>query len=366
MAGGEEPGGAQLTFPCTACGATLTYAPGTETLVCEHCGATQAITPTLGEVVEYDFATARTRARRQPAADLVQGGREVECGACGARTVLAGPAGRCPYCDSPLVQEVQATDEVIAPESLLPFAIPRERARSAFESWVKGLWFAPGDLARNALAGRIEGCYLPYWTYDSTTTTDYTGSRGEYYYVTESYTDSQGKSRTRQVRRTRWYPASGRVLVPFDDVLVCASRALPGDLIDSLEPWDLGDLRPYEPAYLSGFLAQRYAVDLEQGFESAKQRMQPPIDRAIRSDIGGDTQQIHTKQTRYHNVKFKHFLLPVWVSSFRYGGKAYQFIVNARTGEVAGHRPYSAWKIALLVVVILAVVGAVAWFASQR
>ncbi len=200
----------------------------------------------------------------------------------------------------------------------------------------------------------MTGVYLPYWTYDSQTTTGYTGQRGTYYYVDESYRDAQGNRRTRRVRKTKWSFTGGTVYVPFDDVLVPATRSLPRKLLDELEPWDLAALTPYAAAFLSGFIAERYAVDLEQGFTVAQERMAPSIRASICRDIGGDDQRILSMRVQHANVRFKHFLLPLWISSFRYGDKVYRFLVNARTGEGVGERPYSVVKIALAVLLGIA------------
>ena len=73
----------------------------------------------------------------------------------------------------------------------------------------------------------------------------------------------------------------------------------------------------------------------------------------MRNDIGGDEQMIESLSTNYADVTFKHLLLPVYAGAYRYNGKTYQIMVNGRTGEIQGERPYSFWKIALLVVTIL-------------
>jgi hypothetical protein len=199
--------------------------------------------------------------------------------------------------------------------------------------------------------------YLPFWTFDTNTTTDYTGQRGEHYYVTETYyeRDSQGNQvqRTRQVRHTRWYSASGTVTASFDDVLIPATLSLSPNRLAALEPWDLQELRPYDPAFLSGFKAQRYQVDLAQGFERVKQTIAPVIEQDVRNDIGGDEQRIEGLATDYSAISFKHLLLPVYAGAYRYNGKLFQIVVNGRTGEIQGDRPYSFWKIALLVGSIL-------------
>jgi DNA-directed RNA polymerase subunit RPC12/RpoP len=362
----EQAPAAQSTFPCGGCGADLTFAPGTSTLKCEYCGHEQQIgAETACQVVqEHSFAEGLAKARRIPAANVAKLGQEVQCNSCGARTVVEGRSDHCPYCDLPVVVAKPAEGELIAPESLLPFKLDRRAARDKFLQWVASLWFAPSGLGQRAAADRIDGLYLPYWTYDSQTTTRYTGQRGEHYWVEESYTDGQGKRQTRRVRKTRWYPASGVVRVPFDDVLVCASKSLPRWLTERLEPWDLHELKPFEPAFLSGFVTERYALDLEGGFKIAEERMADVIRGAIRRDIGGDEQRIGSMHVQHANTTFKHLLLPLWISSFRWNQKVFRFIVNARTGEVAGERPWSWVKIALLVLAILVVVGVVIALAS--
>ena len=161
---------------------------------------------------------------------------------------------------------------------------------------------------------------------------------------------------TRQVRKTRWRSVSGRVGNQFDDVLVMASQSLPRKYMEELEPWDLQNLTPYQEEFLSGFVAESYQVDLEQGFARAGELMAPTIHATIRHDIGGDHQRIHSVDTRYFNITFKHLLLPTWISAYQYQQKVFRFLVNARTGEVQGERPYSAIKITLFVLMILAIV----------
>jgi hypothetical protein len=119
----------------------------------------------------------------------------------------------------------------------------------------------------------------------------------------------------------------------------------------------LPNLVPYADEYLSGFRAESYQVSLPEGFEAAKEVMAPVIEATIRRDIGGDEQQIHSKQTQYRRITFKHILLPVWLTAYRFREKVFRILINARTGEVQGERPYSAWKIAGTVLVGLAIIG---------
>jgi len=89
------------------------------------------------------------------------------------------------------------------------------------------------------------------------------------------------------------------------------------------------------------------------------------IDSKIRWDIGGDEQRIHSKTTYYENITFKYILLPVWISAYRFKDRNFQFLVNARTGEVQGERPYSWIKITLAVLLVIAIIGTIVYFANQ-
>ena len=85
--------------------------------------------------------------------------------------------------------------------------------------------------------------------------------------------------------------------------------------------------------------------------------MAPVIEESIRRDIGGDEQRIQSARTRYDDITFKHILLPVWVSAYRFHGKIFRLVINGRTGEVQGERPLSAWKIAGAVLAVLVIIG---------
>lgn len=342
-------------YPCPNCGADTKFKPGSDALACEHCGHVAPIAAASAPIVEHAFDQALARMPRTVGA-LAPSGREVMCKGCGARTTTTQQASRCPFCDATMVVEVTTDEPVITPESVLPFHVERAAADGEFVRWLRGRWFAPFGMVKRAKRDGLDGVYLPYWTYDSATTTRYTGERGEHYWDTETYRDSSGNTQTRSVRKTRWWPASGSVDVSFDDVLVCATPSLPHKVIDKLEPWDLHDLRPFDGKYLAGFIAEHARIELTAGFPLAEAKMKPVIRSAICDDIGGDEQRVSSMDIRHDKVTFKHLLLPLWMSSFRYGDKVYRVIVNARTGEVAGERPWSALKIAMFIVVIAAVV----------
>ena len=284
---------------------------------------------------------------------------EVQCQSCGATVTFTPPevARQCDFCGVQIVAQAKSADPILAPEGVLPFCITQQQANAGLRQWLQSRWFAPNALKQFAQPDSMHGVYLPFWTYDTNTTSYYTGERGEYYYVTETYyeRDAQGNqvARTRQVRHTRWYSASGTVSRWFDDVLVPATISLAQNRLEALEPWDLVSLKPYDPAFLSGFKAQRYQVDLAHGFERVKQIAADVIQSDVRQDIGGDEQRIHNIATHYSGITFKHLLLPVYSGAYQFNRRIFQIVINGRTGEIQGDRPYSFWKNALFVTAIL-------------
>ena len=279
---------------------------------------------------------------------------EVKCDGCGAVFTFEPPqvAGACPFCAARIVTQPKAASPLVAPNALLPFKIPLDGSRNLVRSWISSRWFAPNALRKMAQVDALQGVYLPFWSYSASTSTRYVGERGDRYTELVTTTDSRGQRVQQQVVRVRWSGAQGVVEGPFRDVLVVATKVV-DERVTDLEPWDLESLTAYEPAYLSGFRAQRYQIELPEGFEIAKGQMKPTMEDWVRRDIGGDEQRIHRMDTRYRDVAFRHLLLPVWIGAYRFHDRVFQIAVNARTGEVQGDRPYSSVKITILVLVIL-------------
>ncbi|MEL6521834.1 MAG: TFIIB-type zinc finger domain-containing protein [Pseudomonadota bacterium] len=354
-------------FPCEACGSDLRFAPGQGRLVCDHCGNEEDIADRNDAEPIYELDYAKALADRLPEAE-VEETRILSCDSCGAQIEFdqATHAKECPFCASPIVTD-SGTHRHIKPKGLLPFAQSEAEAHDAMANWLGRLWFAPNGLSEYARKGRkMQGIYVPYWTFDADTDSRYRGERGTVYYETRTRTNADGDRETYRVQKVRWRPASGRVSRWFDDVLVLASRSLPERYTAALEPWDLAALEPYQPQYLAGFRAEGYTIELQDGFGRARERMDQVIRRDVKFDIGGDRQRIHDIQTQLSNITFKHVLLPVWLAAYKYRGKTYRFVVNGRTGRVQGERPWSAWKIAFAILLVALVAAGVGYFVAME
>jgi len=356
-------------FPCSSCGAKLEYAPGKKVLKCPYCGSENEIKQPESKVEELDFYEFFAIAAEKGESEEQQ---TVSCSSCKAVSTVDPHISttKCPFCGSQLTAQAKAS-RLIKPGAVLPFKIDRAKAADEFRKWLSGLWFAPGELKRYATtSGGIRGMYIPAWTYDSRVTTEYQGERGDDYHETEYYEteDDNGNmvTRSRTVTRTSWQNVCGGVVNTFDDVMVLAGRSLPADILASLEPWDLKNLVPCSEQYLSGFQTEAYQLDLGAGFEQAKTIMDGGVRRTIERDIGGDHQRITVARSQYDHITFKHILLPVWISAYRYRDRTYRFLVNARTGQVQGERPWSVAKIAMTVIGVLFVLAVIAMVVMQQ
>ncbi len=330
-------------FQCASCGAGMEWDPAAARLVCPACKSGLEVHP-LGSLDEIPFAEFAGQQRR-----LSETALEVRCGGCGAVTQFepGQVAGKCPFCAAAIVMQPKAADPLIAPHGVLPFAVTSDRAAGAVKAWLGGLWFAPNDLKAVAQQEGLQGVYIPYWTYDAETYSEYSGRRGKW------FVDQRGQ------RQLAWTECSGSVVCAFDDVLAPASKAVQPARLDALEPWRLDAVKPYEAAYLAGFKAQRYQVELKDGFSHAASKMRVAIEGMAVRDIGGDQQQVTGVRTRYAGLTFKHVLLPVWIGAYRYRGQVFQVVANAQSGTVSGERPVSAAKVALAV--LLALILLCAW-----
>ncbi len=355
----------EYRFPCEQCGASLRFAPGQAALTCEYCGHAQDI-PQLDDAarvktlqtLDYHEAVARALPDTE-----IEETRVLNCDTCGAQVEFDPNthSSECPFCASPVVADT-GTNRHIKPQAVIPFGLSEAEAHEKMRAWLKSLWFAPNGLKEYARSdGHLNGLYVPYWAFDADTRSSYTGQRGTHYYVTRR----TGKGKTRRVRRTRWRPASGNVARRFHDVLVMAAKSLPRPMVRRLEPWTLSELELYSPQYLSGFRAEAYSVDLPEGFEVARERMDEVIRDDIRRDIGGDEQRISSVNTAYADERFKHLLLPIWMAAYRYRDKSYRFIVNGQTGRVQGERPWSMWKIAGAVIAAVLFISIAATIAEM-
>ena len=333
---------------CPSCGGLLNFSPETGGLVCPYCGYTEQIQH--GDATcELDLESAESVEN----CDWGEKKKSVICESCGAELIFdeLEIASKCPYCDSNLVTEEGAPD-TMAPGGVCPFKITKKDAGNRFVKWIKGKLFCPSKAKKAAKAREFTGVYLPYWTFDADTYS--------------SYSARYSKTRTRRVNGktqtyTTWHSTFGHYNRSFDDVQIAGSERYDASMLKKIEPFDTENNVAYKPEYVAGFGAERYSVGIRDAWERAKAF----IKSILRSEITGKIRSEHAASgvsslsvdTSYENTTYKYLLVPVWISSYKYNGKIYSFMVNGRTGKVGGKYPISPWRVLAAILLGLAVIA---------
>ena len=350
---------------CPACGGVMDFSPQTGGLRCPYCEHEQAI-PAAGDdnnkplaAIEQDFDSAEETGNCNWGVEK----KSVICKSCGAESVYDAlqVAGECPYCGSNQVMEA-AGKKTLAPGGVCVFKVDAKRAGANFQNWLNKKWFCPSDAKKKAKPDAFSGIYLPYWTFDSDTFSEYDGKYGHY---------KTRRTKDRTERYTEWHSTRGTHEEFINDELVSGIDPNRRDMsIFSLaEPFNTEDNLLYKPEYVAGFVAERYSVGLRDAWETAKGfiagKLRGSIADKIKRENRADASQVHSVVTEYSNIKYKYLLLPVWISAFKYKDKLYRFVVNGQTGKVGGHAPISALRVSIAVILALLAAGIIYWAARQ-
>lgn len=365
----EPAKAATATYTCPKCGGDMKFDAAKGMLACPFCGHTMPSPETSEIVQEHDLIEA-LRDTSGKAHGFGTALKSIKCQSCGATNNVAPnvTSTACPFCGSNQVVEQQPDPDLIQPESVIPFGVDEPRATGLFRDWLGRGLFHPNDLKKYGGGQKLNGVYLPFWTFDAHAESDWRAESGDYYYVNETvWVTKDGKrvQETRRVQKTRWYPSSGHHSGNYDDVLVYATSSVDVKILEKIYPFDTKKLAPYNPSYLSGWGAESYRIPLGQAWELGQSILQREEYTACDKEVPGDTHRNLRVNTRLSHLKYKHVLLPVWLASYRYNNKVYRFMINGQTGEVQGQKPISWIKVAIAVVIALIVIGVIVYFVSQ-
>lgn len=338
---------------CPQCGATMDFDPSTGGLFCQYCGYREEITAenSAGDTVaaEQDFASAEFTGN----CDWGVEQKTVTCKSCGAVSVYDAleVANECPYCGSNQVMEAGDV-KTLAPNGVVLFRITAKEAGERFTRWLSKKWFAPKEAKRSAKADSFKGIYLPYWTFDADTRTEYTAEYG----IDREEGDGDDRRTV-----TDWYSTRGVYNEFIDDQLIAGTGDQNVNMLRRVEPFDTKDNKSYKPEYLAGFLAERYSVGLKDAWEKAKEFIVRRLRSSIESNIMRQHNANHVRNfrgnTSYSNITYKYLMLPIWLSCFSYNDRTYQFVVNGQSGKVGGDYPISGWRVALAVLIAVAIIA---------
>jgi len=301
-------------------------------------------------------------------------GVDLRCDNCGAALVVEASARttRCPYCASPAIVERPPTPDRPVPAFTLPFVFSAERATELVRAWLRSRGFFRDPKLRTAVIDEMRGVYVPAYLYSAIARSEFAAEIGENYLERETYTerDSNGNTvtRTRTVTKTEWRTLHGRRSSYVMDILVTASRGLANAELERIEPFDLRQLRRYEPALVAGWLAEEPTLTVAACFELARGEALASVGRALAAFMPGDTHRglRHSTTLQHESAALVH--VPVWILAARHDPKKppVRIVMNGQSGEIFGLAPLSALRIAAVIGIVVLFVVAVVFYARYR
>ena len=351
------------SYKCPCCGAPLVFRGGE--LKCDSCDNTFPV-ETMQQMSEgteqasgeskYDWETYVPRTYEDTNEINLA---NYSCPSCGAEISGDDTLGAtvCPYCGQSTIVKGQF-EGALRPDYIIPFRIDKKAAMAAFEADFKNAPFLPDEFKSKKKIEEMAGVYVPFWMFDCDCDAAIT-------YNAERIT--KWSDSNYDYIKTDYYKLFRAGSVGFANIPVDGSKKADDTYMEAVEPYNYEDAVDFNGAYLSGYLADKYDVSVEESIERANERVKNSTISAF-NDTTGRYMAVAPEYTRvnFRDGKVRYSLLPVWMLNIKYLDKVYQFAINGQTGKVVGEYPVDNgkkrkyfWKVAG---VMYAVAAAIAYF----
>ncbi len=377
-------------YQCPACTGPLHFVGSSGRLECEYCGSSFDVAEieaiyaekeakaieAAKEAEEKAAQSGEAAAMAAGAATAEEGGAPAEesewdlsglqedwgsdadgmkvysCPSCGAELICDATtaATSCPYCGNPSIVPGQFAG-VLKPDYVLPFKLSKEDAIKALNKHYGKKPLLPKEFSKKNHIEEVKGVYVPFWMFDGS-------AEGSVLFEgTRSHTYRSGQYR---VTETDHFDVWRSGKVGFEKVPVDASSKMPDDFMESIEPYDYSELKPFSTAYLPGFLADKYDVSVEDSYQRVDERCKGSFVDAMEDTVKGYEVCIKKESDIKLNRGEVHYaLLPVWLLNTKWKGKDFLFAMNGQTGKLVGDLPASVKRALGLYVAIAAPIIAV-------
>ena len=335
-----------LDNDCPTCGASLKYNPTTQSWLCEFC----RVNYTLDELKTHKNASSEENNK-----DVIQDKDNLtiyKCSNCGAEIVAdeTTSATFCVYCRSTAILKSKLSGE-FKPDYIIPFKIDKKKPEVEYSKLSKGRIFTPKYFTNPTNIEKIRGVYIPFWLYDI----NVSGSMDFSAKIIRSW--STGNT---NYTETSTYDVFRTASMDFSKVPVDGSTRFNNDIMNSIEPFNYSEMKEYNHAYLSGFLAERYNVSSDEAYKDAHLRSLTSGRNTITSTLSRYTSKTVKRDTLAANMTDKKYvLLPVWMVNVKYGNKPYIFAMNGQTGKFIGDIPIDKKKVFLFSIVVFVICFAI-------
>ena len=349
-------------YQCPACTGPLHYSAKSGKLACDYCGSSFDVAEIEALYARKEAeaaaakqaADAKAEAKQAAKAEAAEaaaasggwdtsdlsrdwgaeadGLRVYSCPSCGAELICdqSTAATACPYCGNPAIVPGQFSG-ALRPDYILPFRLSKDDAVQALRAHYKGKPFLPRSFTSANHIEQIQGVYVPFWLFDG-------GAEGAASYRASN--TNVYETGDYEITETRHYHVVRAGSLAFEKIPVDASSKMPDDHMDSIEPFDYAQLRPFSTAYLPGYLADKYDVTIDDSRDRADTRCRETLAQALRDTVTGygacvtEREDIALRRGKVHYA-----LLPVWMLSTKWRGQDFLFAMNGQTGKLVGDLP---------------------------
>ena len=349
-------------FKCPNCDGAIEFDSNLQMMKCPYCDAEfemealQAYQKELDAVPQENMIWD-TAAGSEWTEGETEGLRVYTCNTCGGEIVADETTGasECPFCGNPVIMTGQFAGS-LKPDLVIPFKVDKKAAIAALQNHYKGKLLLPKVFKDENHIKEVKGLYVPVWLFDTDADAHvrYKATR------TRTWSDSQyNYTETSHFSVTR---AGG---IGFENVPVDGSTKMEDTLMESIEPFDIGDAVDFQTAYLSGYLADKYDVDAESSIARANERIKKSTEDAFADTVQGYTSVIPVSSNiNLQNGRARYALYPVWILNTQWNGQKFTFGINGQTGKIAGDLPMDKGKFWIWLMGVAGVASAAAFALS--
>ncbi len=342
-------------IPCPSCGNQLTYGGGKKELGCRKCGYKRGLQKDSDQVIDKRLEKAVDFSKFQKGS-MGEGALAFSCDDCNMILATYGTKSltMCPACNGTSLSRGEVPGNTYVPRNILPFLLRLHRATNILKRHLRKNrpWMNPPALFKAYKEDRLRPVYIPVYLVDAYVRASWKAKAGFRIPV-----NTKGNITEKEV----WEPATGYLEHLYENELFFSSSKINGKLFDAINDFSLRDLVDYSPRYLESFPAEITDKDGKEAIKAAENSINNDlVGKAIRRIRGEKSKELKILSEK-DALTFRHVLLPVWVASFSYKGKKYQYLINGRTGKVAGEKPLSIIRIIALAGLILLTVVLIVW-----
>ncbi|MBP7186360.1 MAG: hypothetical protein KBA55_06305 [Ruminococcus sp.] len=326
-----------IEYKCPSCNGQLEFNSTVQKMKCPFCESEFDVATLMSydqqlENPQQDNMTWETQAGSEWQSGEADGMKVYKCQSCGGEVVADATtsATHCPYCDNPVVMTGNFSGDM-KPDYVIPFKLDKEAAKNALKNHLNGRKLLPKVFKDENHIDEIKGVYVPVWLFDAE-------ADGNILYKGEkvrTWQDSQFRYTERN-----FYSIARQGTLDFEHVPVDGSTKMQDELMQSIEPYNFKDAVPFQTAYLSGYLADKYDVTAEDSVDTANKRIKNTTEQAFRDTVQGySTVTRESGHINLNNAKAKYALYPVWILNTSWNNNKYTFAMNGQTGKFVGDLP---------------------------